>query len=151
MSVPMPVGPKHLCPDRDMKSHLTAERSSSICGADWAASIENTEPFLRTSSPIAAISFTVPSTFEAWATDTIFVLGLSLFWKSRISSEPSSRMSAATSFAPVISAVICHGTILAWCSIFVTSISSPLLRFARPHELATRFRDSVAPRVNTAQ
>lgn len=52
-----------------------------MCGADWAASTEKTEPFCRAISPIAAMSFTVPSTFEACATETIFVFGESLFFK----------------------------------------------------------------------
>ena len=151
MSTPIPVGPKHLWPESEMKSQGAEEMSSSMCGADWAASTEKTEPFCRAISPIAAMSFTVPSTFEACATETIFVFGESLFLKSSMSSEPSPSIPAATSFAPVRSAAICHGTMLAWCSMAVTRISSPLLRFCSPHEHAARLRDSVAPRVNTAQ
>ena len=53
------------------------------------------------------------------------------------------------SVAPVTAAVICHGTMFEWCSISVIRISSPSRRNFRPQPCATRFIDSVAPRVNT--
>ena len=52
-------------------------------------------------------------------------------------------------FAPVLSATICHGTRLLWCSITLRMISSPGLRLWSAQELATRLMASVAFRVKT--
>ncbi len=46
-------------------------------------------------------------------------------------------------------ASICHGTMLAWCSIWVSTTTSPALRLVRPHVWVIRFIDSVAFFVNT--
>jgi len=42
----------------------------------------------------------------------------------------------------------CHGIKLEWCSISVTTISSPSTKFLSPHPLATKFIASVVPPVN---
>jgi hypothetical protein len=44
---------------------------------------------------------------------------------------------------------ICHGTMLAWCSICDRTISSPSRRLVRPHDAATKLIASVALRVKT--
>ena len=46
-------------------------------------------------------------------------------------------------------ATSCQGTMFEWCSMSVRRISSPSRRNFRPHPFATRFTDSVVPRVNT--
>ena len=43
----------------------------------------------------------------------------------------------------------CHGTMFEWCSISVSTISSPSRRFASPQARAIRLMDSVVFRVNT--
>ena len=74
-----------------------------------------------------------------------------------VSSEPSSERSSWPSSvsgmyrrtAPVTWAVSCQGTMFEWCSMSVRRISSPSFRNFRPQPWATRFSDSVVPRVNT--
>ncbi len=44
---------------------------------------------------------------------------------------------------------MCHGTMLAWCSISVSTTTSPRPRFERPQLWATRLSASVAFLVNT--
>ena len=44
---------------------------------------------------------------------------------------------------------MCHGTTFAWCSISVTTTTSPSRRLARPQEYATRLMASVTFFVNT--
>ncbi len=46
-------------------------------------------------------------------------------------------------------AASCQGTMFEWCSISDRRISSPSCRTRRAHAYATRFVDSVVPRVNT--
>ncbi len=41
-------------------------------------------------------------------------------------------------------ASICHGTMLAWCSIRLITTGSPARRLARPHAWITRLSASVA-------
>ena len=91
----------------------------------------------------------VPSAFDMPVTLRIFVRSVSSEPSAERSSRPSSVSGMYRSVAPVTAAVICHGTMLEWCSISVISTSSPSRRCARPHPCATRFIDSVTPRVNT--
>ncbi|SKV28044.1 Uncharacterised protein [Mycobacteroides abscessus subsp. abscessus] len=56
---------------------------------------------------------------------------------TRSSSSASSRLPASSTgatliTAPVFCAISCHGTILAWCSRWVMTISSPCPRFLPP-------------------
>ncbi len=44
---------------------------------------------------------------------------------------------------------MCHGTTLAWCSMWVSTIASPSRRLARAHVYATRLMASVALRTKT--
>ncbi len=60
---------------------------------------------------------------------------------------PSRRCRCSGRFAPVASAMSCHGTRLLWCSIAEKTISSPGLRNLRPQAFATRLIDSVVLRV----
>ncbi len=90
----------------------------------------------------------VPSTFDMWVTATSFVFGPSRAAKASMSSEPSSLIGAHFSTAPRRSRRKCHGTMLEWCSISVTMISSPG-RIDRPTPLATRLIASVPPLVQT--
>ena len=64
-------------------------------------------------------------------------------------SRPSSSIGTYASSAPVRSHSICHGTMLEWCSISVTTTRSPAPTLAEPHEYATRLIASVALRVKT--
>ena len=63
---------------------------------------------------------------------------------SSVWSEARGRM---RNTAPFSAASTCHGTRLLWCSICVTTISSPGPMFWRAHVFATRLIDSVALRV----
>jgi len=66
------------------------------------------------------------------------------------SRRPSSPVTGTNlSVAPVRCAMSCQGTRLLWCSISVRRITSPFLRLAEPQLEATRFMDSVVPRVKT--
>ncbi len=60
-----------------------------------------------------------------WVTATSFVLGLIAASSASMSSEPSSRTSTHLSTAPWRSRRKCQGTMLEWCSITVSTISSP--------------------------
>jgi len=42
---------------------------------------------------------------------------------------------------------MCHGTTLAWCSMWVSTMMSPAVRVERPQAWATRFVASVVLRV----
>ena len=61
-----------------------------------------------------------------------------------MSSSPPGVTGANTTSAPVIVATICHGTMLEWCSISVTSTRSPGRRVRTPHAHATRLIASLA-------
>ncbi len=91
----------------------------------------------------------MPSAFDIPVTERIFVRSVSSEPRSERSSCPSSVSGMKRSVAPVTAAVICHGTMLEWCSMSVSSTSSPSCRNFRPQPCATRFMDSVVPRVNT--
>jgi len=66
-----------------------------------------------------------------------------------MSSAPSSPMRAHFSTAPWRSRRKCHGTMLAWCSISVSTISSPGLTSGARKLSATRLKASVPPWVRT--
>ena len=68
-----------------------------------------------------------------------------------MSSSPSGVTGTNRTAAPVISATICHGTMLEWCSISVTRISSPAASSRTPHAQATRLIASLAFLVKTVQ
>ena len=62
---------------------------------------------------------------------------------------PASSTGATRSFAPFSAASCCQGTMLAWCSSQVMTISSPSPMLRRPQLCATRLMPSVAPRTKT--
>ena len=61
-----------------------------------------------------------------------------------MSSCPSGVSGTQRSSIPRSAASMCHGTMLAWCSISVSTTTSPGPRLARPHAAAIRFIASVA-------
>ena len=91
----------------------------------------------------------VPRALETCTSATTRVRGESSLASSSIRSSPRSSTGATTSFAPVASQTICQGTMLEWCSISVSSTSSPAARRGRAKHQATRLSPSVALRVNT--
>ena len=66
------------------------------------------------------------------------------------SSRPSGVSGSQRISKPFSAASICQGTMLAWCSIWVSSTASPSPRLAPPHDRATRFIASVAFLVKTS-
>ena len=77
------------------------------------------------SRPSAFAGVTVPSAFETCGNATSLVRALSSLPYSSSSTWPRSSTGATRSFAPLASASCCHGTMLAWCSRCVMTISSP--------------------------
>ena len=66
-----------------------------------------------------------------------------------MSSSPPGVTGTKRTVAPVISATICHGTMFEWCSISVTSTSSPGFSSRAPQAQATRLIASLAFLANT--
>ncbi|CSC91536.1 Uncharacterised protein [Vibrio cholerae] len=66
-----------------------------------------------------------------WARATILQRGDSNCRKAARPNSPVVVIGILTTFAPVCSATICHGTILAWCSVSLTRISSPACNVLR--------------------
>ena len=99
---------------------------------------------------IRATGFTVPSTFDTAAIETIFVRSLMSRSSSALSrsSRPSSVMSYQRSTAPVRCASNCQGTMFEWCSSTEITISSPGRR-PTPRVWAARLRASDAFLVKT--
>ena len=98
---------------------------------------------------ISLIGGAVPSTFDICVIATILVRLVSARSKASSENEPSSATSTHFSTAPLRSRWKCQGTMLAWCSITESTISSPAPICARPKLAATRLIASVAERVKT--
>ncbi len=77
----------------------------------------------------------------------ILVRGVMSFSNSSSRNSPSSDTGAHFSTAPCRSRMKCQGTMLEWCSIMVSRISSPAPILGRPKDEATRLMASVALRV----
>ena len=60
------------------------------------------------------------------------------------SNWPSDVSGTQRSLMPRSATNMCHGTMLAWCSMCVRSTVSPAFMFARPHDRMTKFNASVA-------
>ena len=88
----------------------------------------------------------MPRAFETWASDTSFVRGPSKRAYSSRMTCPRSSTGATRRRAPVSSQSRYQGTMFAWCSSQVMTISSPLPTFFRPQAWATRLMASVPPR-----
>ena len=74
---------------------------------------------------IRRAGFNVPSAFDWWTNATTLVRAPITRSICSAISRPSSSISIHRSVAPVRCASNCHGTRLEWCSISVTTISSP--------------------------
>mmetsp|Transcript_8157 Transcript_8157/g.25181 ORF Transcript_8157/g.25181 Transcript_8157/m.25181 type:complete len:236 (+) Transcript_8157:557-1264(+) len=147
---PTPVGPSILWPEAAMKSTPRDRTSTRECGTDWHASSRTAQSaFCFASSTANATGVWHPKTFETWAIAIKRVRGVTRLRKCSSSTLPSSASSCANfSTTPFRSASICQGTMLAWCSKTVSTISSPS-QSVSPKECARRFIASVAPFVNT--
>ena len=93
--------------------------------------------------------FTVPSTLLTWATLTNFVRGVRCEMRDERSSWPSSVMGKCLTTMPRFWACNCQETMFEWCSISVTSTSSPACICDSQNDDATRLMASVVPRVKT--
>jgi hypothetical protein len=92
---------------------------------------------------------TVPSAFDTWVIASSRVRSPSRPSKAAMSSSPLSCTGITLSTAPVCSHTSCQGTMLEWCSMVLSRISSPAASRGRPQLCATRLIASVVPRVNT--
>ena len=84
-----------------------------------------------------------------WVTATILVRSFNSRSNSSSRKLPSSSTGAHLMTAPWRSRRKCHGTMLEWCSMIESTISSPARRRSRPNVYATRLIASVALRVKT--
>ena len=91
----------------------------------------------------------VPSTLDMPVTATTFTLSSMRSSVAPRSRTPFGSSGAQTTSAPVRPAIMCQGTMLAWCSIMVTSTRSPGRRRRNPHPNATELSAVVVPRVKT--
>jgi len=111
-------------------------------GTNWAASTITTAPAAWARSASARTGLSVPSTFDAAVNENALAPSRSSSRFDR-SSRPSSVRPTYRSSIPSCSLSMSQGTMLAWCSIWVSTTASPARRLARPHDCATRFIDSV--------
>ncbi|KAG1389609.1 hypothetical protein G6F58_013241 [Rhizopus delemar] len=91
-------------------------------------------PRLRASRQISRTGLTVPSTLETWVTASSLTSGVIAARSASRSSAPSGVISATRMVAPVRWATSCHGTMLAWCSMRDTRITSPAFSRGSAHE-----------------
>ena len=91
----------------------------------WQPSTTTLAPTAWAAAAISLMGVTVPSTLDMWVMATIFVRGPSSALKASRSKEPSSRTGAHLMTAPLRSRRKCHGTMLEWCSMMESTISSP--------------------------
>ena len=96
-----------------------------MCGTDWAASASTSAPTACARSAIRRTGLTVPSTFDWCTSDTSLVRSVIRSSSRDRSSRPSGVTLNQRRAAPVRWQSSCHGTRLEWCSISVTTISSP--------------------------
>ena len=120
-----------------------------MCETDCAPSTSASAPWRCAIAIISAAGVTVPSALETEVNATMRVRGPSSFSYSSSLTSPLSSTGATRSLAPVAAQSCCQGTMLAWCSSQVTTISSPSRTLRRPQLCATRLIPSVAPRTNT--
>ncbi len=107
------------------KSAPSAWTSSGRCGADCDASITVSAPTAFARATIRATGLTVPSAFDWWTNATTFVRSVMISSMAESTRRPSSSIGSHRNVAPVRWHSSCHGTMLLWCSISVTTISSP--------------------------
>ena len=127
-NTPIPIGPMSLWPENAKKSAPSSCTSIAICGVLCAPSTTTTAPKLCALSAIFLTGFTHPRTFDTCPTASSFVCSLIPALMVSSVSVPSFSQSRYLRVAPVALAAICHGSILLWCSMMVTAISSPAFR-----------------------
>ena len=148
-TTPMPVGAKILCPEKTKKSQSYCCTSTRVCATDCAPSNTTLAPYRCAIAIISCAGVIVPSAFDTWENETSFVRGPSRRSYSSRSTWPGSSTGATRSFAPFSAQSICHGTMLAWCSSQVMTISSSFRMLRRPQLCAIRLIPSVVPRTKT--
>mmetsp|Transcript_33012 Transcript_33012/g.77443 ORF Transcript_33012/g.77443 Transcript_33012/m.77443 type:complete len:212 (-) Transcript_33012:52-687(-) len=146
MTAPMPVGPKILWPLKMKKSQPMACTSTARWDTDCAPSTSVVTPWRCAMATSSCTGTTVPSALLTWVTASSLVLGpISLVASLRMIC-PVSSTGITRRCAPLRAASCCQGTMLAWCSRWETTISSPAPTCCSPQVLATRLIASVAPR-----
>mmetsp|Transcript_43754 Transcript_43754/g.126399 ORF Transcript_43754/g.126399 Transcript_43754/m.126399 type:complete len:223 (-) Transcript_43754:409-1077(-) len=144
---PTPVGPHILCALAASQSTSRALTSTGMCGTLWHASKSTFAPTACAEATISSTGFAQPRTLETWHTLTKRVRSPTRLLKWSRSSAPFGERRAKRRLQPTSPASICHGTRFEWCSITVSTISSPARMFALAHVLATKFIASLAFRV----
>ncbi len=155
------MGPSILCAENAAKSTPSAGRSTGRCGTDWQASSTVSAPTSRARATTGSTGVIAPVTFDTCVNATTRVRSVMTLAASSTRTRPSSSTSNQRRTAPVRAASSCHGTMFAWCSASVTTISSPgasaKRRAASPPRpsvafeipYATRLIAAVAPDVHT--
>ena len=119
-----------------------------MCETACAPSTSTRAPWRWAISTISRAGVTVPSAFETWVNETSCVRGPSSFSYSSRRTWPRSSTGATRSRAPFSAQSSCQGTMFAWCSSQVMTISSPFADVAP----APALRDEVdAPRSRRAR
>ena len=147
-STPMPDGPHILWLEKATKSASQACTSVALWGTYWQASTMASAPAAWAAAQRSVTGVRVPSTLLIAVNDSLGAVEQAVevgevelaVGRSVESSAARCRRSAAS---------MCHGTMLAWCSISVSTTTSPAARWARPHDWATRLSASVAFLVKT--
>ncbi len=139
----MPDGPHILWLEKATKSASQAVTSVTLCGTYWQASTMAIAPASCAALHSVATGGSVPSTL-LMAVNANALAPWSNSSRLVRSSRPSGVSGTHRSSMPSSVASMCHGTMLAWCSMCVSTTTSPARRFARPHAAATRLSDSVA-------
>ncbi len=121
--------------------------STGVWTAPWLPSTSTGMPRSWAMRQTSFTGTTVPSTFDMWVIATIFVRGVSSFSNSSMRKLPSSATGAHLITAPRFSRRKFHGTMLEWCSMMESTISSPSPIAEPPKEAAARLIASVALRV----
>ncbi len=110
-SPPIAVGPSILWPVKARKSQPNARTSTGQCGTLCEASTTSSAPAAWTWAAIAAIGFTVPSTFEMWTTEASRTRpSRSSPGSASSSSSPAGVTGMKRSSSPRSAASSCHGT-----------------------------------------
>ena len=147
-SIPMPDGPHILWLENATKSASQAWTSVGLCGTNWQASTIVSAPASWAAAHSSATGGSVPSTLLIAVNDSTLAPSRRRP-RSVVSRRPSAVSGIQRISMPRSAASMCHGTMLAWCSIWVSTTTSPAVRLVRPHVWATRLIDSVAFFVNT--
>ena len=122
---PMPYGPSILWPENTARSTPSAGRSSGRCGADWQASSTVSAPTrVRERDELGDRVHDAEHVGDVREGDDARALADD-GCRGIQSSCPSSCTGMWRRTAPVRAASSCQGMRLAWCSISVTTISSP--------------------------